>query len=112
MSENPNEDALVPIVAEVNALLRHPEMLSRAMTRYVVTRWVSALAEAGVLGTSVSVPMSTRVVSTKSSKDDDGTTTDCQTHHISVLGHEIVSWGTCHTGSSTGSGHTSIEVTH
>ena len=95
---------------DLSELLKHPDTMNRALTHFVMTRWVAALADAGLLDTSASLPLGTRVVPTKSSKNDDGTTTDCTSHHISILGHEVVSWDSCHTGSSTGSGHTSIAV--
>jgi hypothetical protein len=107
----PNDD-LEPVVVDLGVLLKHPDTMNRALRHFVMTRWVAALADAGLLDVSASLPLGTQVVPTKSSKNDDGTTTDCTSHHFSLFGHEVVSWSSCHTGSSTGSGHTAIEVMH
>jgi hypothetical protein len=95
------------LVERLKHELSHPDVLDRALTGYALAEWVRALSHAGLAESDLDLPLTLTAAVTKDVKNDDGSFQQCQTHHISLFGHEVVSWDSCQSGSGTGTGHSS-----
>jgi hypothetical protein len=102
-----SEQQVTHLVEQLKHELNHPDILDRALTEYALAEWVRALSHAGLAGTNLDLPLTITAAVTKDVKNDDGSFQQCQTHHLSLFGHEVVSWDSCQSGSGTGSGHSS-----
>jgi hypothetical protein len=102
--------AIEAAVAKVQLKLQHPDVWQRALSSYVLSEWMTALVESGQAGLAFTLPITTSSVQTKSTSNDDGSAVACHDTSISILGHQILQWGSCVETMGTGTAHLNAEV--
>jgi hypothetical protein len=108
-SPGPSE-ALEAAIAQVQEKLQHPDLWKRALTSYVISEWMTAVVESGAATAHFALPITSTSRETRNSKDDDGSSLSCHDNSITILGHHIVTWGTCVQAVGTGTAHLDAEV--
>lgn len=106
--DEPNvNEALAADLVRVRNAVTTPEAVGRALTYFVLTEAVKQGKQ--VDSNTFELPMTVTTTVERPATDSGGmhstTTETCVHHSISLLGHEVVAWTTCHTTHGSGSVH-------
>ena len=103
----PTNEALAADLVRLRNALTTPEAVGRALTYFVLTEAVTRGKQ--IDANTFELPMTVTTTVERPATDSGGThettTETCVHHSISLLGHEVVAWTTCHTTHGSGAVH-------
>jgi hypothetical protein len=91
--DSPNMALATDLIAIRNSL-NTPETVGRALANYVLTEAVTQGTQVDADTFEMPLTVTTTVVRSKS---EDVTTVICSHHSLTIGGHELIGWHSCHT---------------